>query len=128
MIAEIALNLPLRRTFDYLVPAGEEARVLPGWRVIVPFGPRLTSGVVVLLKQESAVAADRLRAVHQPAEGGALFSAELLRFTRWIGEEELKQKLQALIEVPVAVGGVILDDRFCAGFPEGVEVELFAFR
>ena len=63
MIAEVALNLPLRRTFDYLVDPAQEARVLPGSRVIVPFGRRLTGGVVVNVKAESAVAPDRLRNV-----------------------------------------------------------------
>ena len=86
MIAEVALNLPLRRTFDYLISPEDQARALPGCRVIVPFGRRLTSGVLVELKGESNLASERLRTVHHLPEGGALYSEEMLRFTRWIGE------------------------------------------
>ena len=86
MIAEVALNLPLRRTFDYLVPPDHAEQLAAGSRVIVPFGSRLSSGIVVGLKDESAVARNRLKALRQSTEGGALFSQELLRFTRWMAQ------------------------------------------
>ena len=39
-IAAVALNLPLRRTFDYLIPPGLRGQVHVGARVRVPFGNR----------------------------------------------------------------------------------------
>lgn len=86
MIAEVALNLPLRRVFDYLVTDDLQDRVVTGCRVIVPFGRRLSSGIVVGLKTSSKVPASHLRPIQEPAEGEALFSEELLAFTRWIGQ------------------------------------------
>ncbi|MCZ6645358.1 MAG: primosomal protein N' [SAR324 cluster bacterium] len=86
MIAEVALNLPLRRTFDYLIPSEHRERIASGCRVIVPFGNRLSSGIVVGLKDHSSLAPERLKPLRQPGEGGVLFSEELLRFTRWMGE------------------------------------------
>jgi primosomal protein N' (replication factor Y) len=45
--AEVAVTVPLRQTFHYRVPAALEARVQPGARVLVPFGPRRLVGYVV---------------------------------------------------------------------------------
>jgi primosomal protein N' (replication factor Y) len=89
MIAEVALNVPMRRTFDYRVPAAlAEAHPLlgPGSRVVVPFGPRLKGGIVVSLKEHSEVPEARLKAVQRATEGEPLFTPETLAFTRWISE------------------------------------------
>ncbi|MBE02653.1 MAG: primosomal protein N' [Euryarchaeota archaeon] len=43
--ARIALNRPLRRLFDYQIPAGMEP--IPGQRVRVPFGHQTLTGLVV---------------------------------------------------------------------------------
>ncbi|MDR0786873.1 MAG: primosomal protein N' [Gemmatimonadota bacterium] len=40
MLAEVAIPLPVFRTFTYAVPAGLESVVSPGTRVLVPFGKR----------------------------------------------------------------------------------------
>ncbi|MCH7477641.1 MAG: primosomal protein N', partial [SAR324 cluster bacterium] len=84
MIAEVALNLPLRHAFDYLIPPEEAEWITPGCRVIVPFGKRLRAGIVVGTKAESALAPERLKAIHQAAEGGVLFPQDILTFTQWI--------------------------------------------
>ena len=84
MIAEVALNVPLRRSFDYLVPSAETARIAPGGRVIVPFGKRTLTGIVVALKPDSTVPEERLRALHSLPHTEALFTQELLNFTRWV--------------------------------------------
>ena len=86
MIAEVALNLPLRRTFDYRLPAEEAEQVVPGSRVIVPFGTRLRAGIVVGLKPTSPLPAARLKTIQRGADSATLFAPELLDFTRWIAE------------------------------------------
>ena len=98
MIAEVALNIPLRRTFDYLLPPGEAGWIAPGQRVIVPFGSRVRAGVVVGLKAASELPPEKLKAILRPtdatdasgatevAEAAALFSPELLDFTLWVAE------------------------------------------
>ena len=84
-IAEVAFNLPLRRTFDYRLTPEQALRARPGMRVIVPFGPRVRGGIVVGLKDASAHPG-RLKAVQQVADGPPLFSPELLEFTRWVAD------------------------------------------
>ena len=40
MLVEVAVPLPLDRTFTYRVPPGSEDKAMAGRRVFVPFGPR----------------------------------------------------------------------------------------
>jgi Primosomal protein N'' (replication factor Y) - superfamily II helicase len=42
---EVALPVPLRRTFTYKVTANNAARVQIGTRVVVPFGKRMLTGM-----------------------------------------------------------------------------------
>ncbi len=59
-ILNIALDVPLNRTFDYL-SGGFDARV--GSRVIVPFAGRNLVGVVLAVKHTSDYPVDKLKAV-----------------------------------------------------------------
>ncbi|MEE8433718.1 MAG: primosomal protein N' [bacterium] len=86
LIAEVALNLPLRRTFDYRVPEEYAGAIQPGCRVIVPFGNRLKAGVAVVLKEGSEVPAARLKALERPIDVAPAFPRELILFTQWIAE------------------------------------------
>ena len=46
-IAEVAFNIPLERTFHYLIPEGMDQAVQPGVWVAAPFGPRERVGFVL---------------------------------------------------------------------------------
>ncbi|MEO7741595.1 MAG: primosomal protein N' [Usitatibacter sp.] len=65
-IAQIALDVPLDESFDFLVPEGLE--LPPGALAIVPFGRTRKVGAVVGAATESAVPLDRLRAVESRVE------------------------------------------------------------
>jgi primosomal protein N' (replication factor Y) len=47
LLADVALPVPLARSFTYLVPAALAGAVCPGARVICPFGARRLAGVVL---------------------------------------------------------------------------------
>ena len=49
MIARVALEIALRREFDYLVPDELRELVAEGTRVKVPFGHRKVLGIVTAL-------------------------------------------------------------------------------
>ena len=49
LLADVALPVPVARSFTYLVPASLEARVRPGARVVCPFGSRRLVGVVLAI-------------------------------------------------------------------------------
>ncbi|HSL91738.1 MAG TPA: hypothetical protein VK863_03740, partial [Candidatus Limnocylindrales bacterium] len=53
---EVAVPLPIDHTFTYRVPTGEEGHARVGVRVLVPFGPRRVTGLIVGRVDGSALA------------------------------------------------------------------------
>ncbi len=84
--AQVALPLPLRRTFTYRVPESLAGRTAPGVQVQVPFRGRPRRGFVVALERTSPLPDGA--PVHDLAAvlGPPLFSAHLLALTRWIAD------------------------------------------
>ncbi|MDP6438751.1 MAG: primosomal protein N' [Candidatus Brocadiia bacterium] len=84
-IAEIALNLPLRRSFDYLIPDALLGRVPIGGRVRVPFGARRNVlGYCVGVKEKSEVPADKLRAILDSLDEEPIFTPRMLELGQWM--------------------------------------------
>jgi primosomal protein N' (replication factor Y) (superfamily II helicase) len=76
-ILNIALDVPLNRSFDYL-SGGFEARV--GNRVIVPFAGRSLVGVVLAVKQTSDYPIDKLKPVTHVFDDVVFSDFKLLQF------------------------------------------------
>ena len=55
LYVEVAVPLPIDHTFTYRVPQGEEGRAKIGVRVLVPFGPRRVTGLIVAEVDGSAL-------------------------------------------------------------------------
>ncbi len=84
-IAVVALNLPLEKTFDYLIPPPMRGKVPVGGRVRVPFGSRRSVlGYCVELKEDSPVPADRLRPLRQSLDIQPLITPLMLELARWM--------------------------------------------
>jgi primosomal protein N' (replication factor Y) len=77
--AEVAVPVPLRRTFTYRVPAALAVRVAPGTRVAVPFAGRKMAAFVVSVG-DRAPDGVRLRDVAGVLDAEPIFPAELLSF------------------------------------------------
>ncbi len=54
-IAEVVFNIPIERSFHYLIPTALQQMVQPGMRVAAPFGPRERVGCIVRLPSSSPV-------------------------------------------------------------------------
>jgi primosomal protein N' (replication factor Y) len=80
VILAVAIDTPLRRTFDYRAPAIELA---PGQRVWVPFGRRRVVGVVVAQRDRTEVPAAKLRSVFAAVDPEPTFDAGLLQLLLW---------------------------------------------
>jgi len=81
MIAEVVVdikNKAVDRVFDYEIPIGFDDIVMPGIRVIVPFGPRSLSGVVLKVKSHSDYD-KKLRPIRQVLDVVPVLNAELLQ-------------------------------------------------
>jgi primosomal protein N' (replication factor Y) len=84
MFAEVVLELPIRKKFDYLVPSYMESSIQIGMRAWVPFGNRRLPAYVVDLKGKSEYkeAKELIRFIDKES----LFSPSLLKLAEWISE------------------------------------------
>ncbi len=84
MIAEVAFNLPIEKTFHYLVPPTAEATLQPGMRVRAPFGPRERLGFVVKRLSESPVR--ELKTVRRVLDPLPVITGERWALASWLSE------------------------------------------
>src|ERR1700722_5691892 len=84
-ISRIALDVPLRRLFDYRAPAGLAAPA-PGNRVRVPCGGQSLIGVVIERAADSQVPEERLKPITAILDTVPVFSEELLDLVRWASD------------------------------------------
>jgi primosomal protein N' (replication factor Y) (superfamily II helicase) len=78
LILQVALPLPLPRTYDYLAPVGI-SQVAIGARVRVPFGARRVVGFVMGTATYSKVAMERLKAAIEVLDQACPFPDELFQ-------------------------------------------------
>ncbi len=83
-LVDIALPVPLDRTFTYLVPPHLQAQAIPGSRALVPFGAKFLTGVIVSIPSSSPV--QKLKPIRDILDSTPAFSAEMLKLTRWIAD------------------------------------------
>lgn len=80
-IVEVALAIPKRRYFDYLLPGNSS--LTTGCRVLVPFGPRKLVGIVTQVKTTSDFALNKLKPVLSVLDQQPVFSDNLLKLLSW---------------------------------------------
>ncbi|MDC9727454.1 MAG: primosomal protein N' [Candidatus Thioglobus sp.] len=76
-IVEVAISVPLNRTFDYL----SDTEVAVGARVKVPFGAKKVVGIVLSNKQKSEF--DKLKSVEQILDETPILDKPILDFLFW---------------------------------------------
>lgn len=84
--AEVALPVPLRQTFLYIIPDSLMPYIIPGVRVIVPFGSRSLTGVVVGIKNKQSKKGIKLKEINKVLDETPLISKDLLALTRKLSE------------------------------------------
>jgi primosomal protein N' (replication factor Y) len=103
-VFRVALDMPLRRVFDYLPPQGPRADTVPegaqgapptaepaaaiepGMRVRVPFGRQRLVGVVMELAEASDVPAERLKSILEVLDPRPILDPAALGLLRWAAE------------------------------------------
>ncbi len=83
LVADIAVNVPLRHPFRYLIPAELEEQVKVGCRVSVDFGSRTVNGIVVNVQRGQA---KNLKIIKEVLDGQPLLTGALLKLLRWAAE------------------------------------------
>lgn len=83
----VAVPLPIDQLFTYRVPEALVDRACPGTRVLVPFGPRTVTGMVVAEGSvDEEQAPDQLKAVVDVLDREPAFTGEMLQLSRWISQ------------------------------------------
>ena len=86
-IARVVLNVPLRKSFDYIVPDPLLGRVPVGGRVRVPFGPRKRElGYCVGLSESSDVPPGKLREILDSLDEEPVFTPRMLQLGQWMAD------------------------------------------
>jgi primosomal protein N' (replication factor Y) (superfamily II helicase) len=86
-ILRLALPSPLRRLFDYRIPAGIERSALqPGMRLRVPFGRREMIGILVEVTDHSEVPAEKLKPAIALLDTEAPLPASLFKLCLWTAQ------------------------------------------
>ena len=80
LLADVALPVPLPRTFTYAVPGELAARVLPGSRVVCSFGARRLIGVVLGVREGEPP--PRTKAIARVVDPEPAIPEDLLAFLR----------------------------------------------
>src|SRR6266542_3756235 len=82
LYCDVSLPVPLDQPFTYLLPETLRHRVKPGCRLLVPFGPRKMTGVVLACHDQKpdVAAREALRLI----DAEPVLDAELLALGKWI--------------------------------------------
>jgi len=82
LYVQVALPIPLFKTFTYAVPEEWRDRELVGMRVSVPFGRRTLTGVIAEERDSTDLA--KLRPLLDLLDPEPLFTPEMIRFAEWM--------------------------------------------
>lgn len=84
-LARVAVGIALRQEFDYRIPEPFQEVILPGMRVLVPFGPRLTTGYVTALSDTTDYTG-KLKSVADLLDKAPAFNPELMELLRFAAD------------------------------------------
>jgi primosomal protein N' (replication factor Y) len=84
MIAEVAVNRPINKIFDYTVPENLTKHIKTGQRVKISFAHKKTIGFVVALKEKSDF--KRLSSLEGLVDERAIYSCDLLKLAKEVAD------------------------------------------
>lgn len=85
--AEVALNVPVRKTFTYHIPAELDEVVAPGCLARVEFGVAMQPSVVLAIHGESAI--PQTKPIIELLDPAPVLSAPYLELAKWLSESAL---------------------------------------
>ena len=113
LILGIAVDVPLRRLFDYRAPPGiDPARLQPGVRLWVPFGRRKVTGVLVEVRPTSDLPDAKLRAAIAVIDDEPIIDRPLLELLRWAADyyrHSPGEVIAAALPAPLRTGTAALE-------------------
>lgn len=119
LTVKVAIQTPLRKSFDYLVPEG--VSVWPGVRVWVPFGGRRVVGVVLGQPDASDVPVEKLKTIEAVIDEKPLLDDRLLQLYYWAADyyhHPIGQVIVGTLPKRVREGGVNVGGSVSGGVGE----------
>jgi len=84
IILRLAIPSPLRSEFDYLPPEKiDRDKLIPGVRLLVPFGNRQVTAILLQLVNSSAIAQSKLRRAIQLIDDLPVLPEPMMKLCRW---------------------------------------------
>ncbi|MCE9685931.1 primosomal protein N' [Shewanella sp. AS16] len=104
LFVEVALPVPMRQTFSYLVPDTLTQTLVAGLRVRVPFGRQQLIGLITDIKDSCSLAPKQIKAVIDILDQEPLLPDSLYRLTLWAARYYFCSQGQMLTQaLPVAL-------------------------
>jgi primosomal protein N' (replication factor Y) (superfamily II helicase) len=85
-ILRVALDVPLRRLFDYLPPRGGPGPIVPGVRIRVPFGRQRLVGLVMEIAPSTELSPERVRPALEVLDAAPVMDEAALSLLRWAAD------------------------------------------
>lgn len=109
VIADIS-NVNTDKVFDYRIP--EDLKIVPGMRVLVPFGNKNREGIVIKLKESSSIENSKIKNIIKSFENYPALTTEQLDLARDIKEKFKSTFAQALrLMIPAQMRGGRVSER-----------------
>ena len=115
---EVAVQLPVHGTFHYAVPPFAAGQALVGRRVLVPFGARGVTGLVLAESDAAPAEAGEVREVEALLDNQPALTPELVELCRWIAsyyEAPLGEVIRAALPAGTRVHAATLVELTDAG-------------
>ncbi|MDP0560889.1 MAG: primosomal protein N' [Candidatus Endonucleobacter sp. (ex Gigantidas childressi)] len=89
VFVQVAIPSPLRRLFDYLSPKNYsseniEQTIKPGTRVLVSFGRRQLTGVIVSTSNNSSISANKLKPIIKVLDKEPIIPEVIMKLCQWV--------------------------------------------
>ncbi len=81
-LAQVAVPIPVFRSFSYSIPESMQEGLVPGCRVLVPFGNRFVTGMIVSLEQREVTPG--IKEIREVLDRQPLLSPTLLELAGWM--------------------------------------------
>lgn len=81
---DVALPVPVERPFTYKAPVDADSEIPTGVRVVVPFGRRTLTGVVVGRPSGSELPPAKLKPIRDVLDAIPVFTPEMLELAEWM--------------------------------------------
>lgn len=86
-IIQVAVPTPLRRKFDYLLSdAINPQDVLPGMRILVPFGRTKHIAIVLAHIEQTDIELKKLRPIYKILDNRPILSQDIIKLLNWVAD------------------------------------------